>query len=99
MAHARQLRVRAGQRTEPADRLGGAGCRWSNVRGERPFSYLTRLVVDRGADAVLNQTAGAQPVTIDGFSAVQTAAPMVDPRNTACCWSTSRGARACGCSG
>lgn len=75
------LGVSAGVREQNTDELGSADCQWRNS-AEEPvvFGYLARLIVKRGADYALDNSTGAQVVTLNGFSAVQTTSPHVNPK-------------------
>lgn len=79
-AQVRQLGVGAGKRGENTDELGSSDCLWRNFPKEPDIGYLARLIVNRGADYALDSTEPTQVVTIDGFSAVQTTSPHVDPK-------------------
>lgn len=79
-AQVHELGVGAGERGENTDELGSIGCLWRNFPEEPDISYLARLIVRRGADYALDSTEPTQVVSIDGFSAVQTTSPYVDPK-------------------
>lgn len=80
-AQVSQLGVDAGERAENTDELGSVDCQWQSPLGEQPdVGYLARSIVKRGADYALNSATGAQVVALDGFSAVQTSSPHVDPK-------------------
>lgn len=80
-AQLRQLGVDTGQRGENTDELGSSDCLWRNFPKEPDIGYLARLIVKRGADYALESTEPTQVVTVDGFSAVQTTSPQVDPKD------------------
>lgn len=82
-AQAAQLGVpAAGQRATATDTddLGSAGCLWGNFPRQPDTSYLDRLILKRGADAALGSATGARVVMLDGYAAVETTSPNVDPK-------------------
>ncbi|HTF46915.1 MAG TPA: DUF3558 domain-containing protein [Pseudonocardia sp.] len=78
-----QLGVKAALSGNDGDELGSAACLWGNNGGKPDNRWVARLIVKRSADYALGSTTGVQVVQVDGFSAVQTAAPYQDP-NTNC---------------
>ncbi|HEY0575324.1 MAG TPA: DUF3558 domain-containing protein [Pseudonocardia sp.] len=75
-----QLGVEQAGRDDSSDELASRACQWDNNGGKPDNGWVVRLIVKRGADYALGSTSGVQVVQVDGFSAVQTAAPYQDPK-------------------
>jgi len=66
-------------REDNSDELGSAACQWAN-HSKPDNRWLARLIVRRSADYAMGSTTGVQVTQVDGFAAVQTAAPYQDSK-------------------
>jgi hypothetical protein len=79
-AQASQLGVSAAGGPEADTDAGSVACQWDNFPRQPDTSYLNRLILDRSADTALGSATGARVVMLDGYAAVETTSPNVDPK-------------------